>query len=1073
MNPILLFSLLAALTATAPDGGPTLIQHFQEPERAALPYVWWHWMDGEISLDGIRKDLEWMDALGIAGFHQFDAGGVNMPKAAPFKRPYLSDSWKEAFRYAVRLADSLGMEMAVASAPGWSSTGGPWVSPEDAMKKLEWQTLTVEGGRIDVRLPELQKITGPYRDIPRGQEHVSVDPYGYDVAVIAVRLSGEDRTMEELGAGVSASDSVITVSFPRPATIRALTLRSGATGFRPRVGDSPCPHELQYSRDGRHWKTVCKIRLSALEYATMNVPAVKARYFRVTGPKLKSLELFTVPKLERVEERSGAAYPYDAWKYTTDEVPVAFCGKEGDVIDLSAQMTADGRLSCTLPKGRWRIWRFGASLTGKMNHPASPNATGLEVDKLDKGAWERYFQRYLELYKEAAGGMLGERGITHLLIDSYEAGPETWTPTLRHEFQTRRGYDPLPWLPVLTGQLIGSTTRSEQFLRDWRKTLSELFEENYGRVNEIIARFGMKGSYIESHETGRAFMGDGMDAKRNASVPMSAIWMTESPSGSMLPAAISDIRESASVAHIYGQNLAAAESFTVNGDNKRAYTYHPGNIKMVADIALASGLNRFIIHDSASQPADDYLPGLALFRYGQWFHRNETWAPYAKVWMDYLARSCTMMQAGRNVADILLYYGEDTNATAQYGGEYLSCLPKIPAGYNFDYANPHVLLHAVRPEGGCLVTDSGQRYRVLVLGAACKAYMSDEVLARIESLKAQGVPVCYEEDLPEALKAEGILPDVEIPGHAGDDGIKDGDDGTGPEARHGRPDRPSPDGLWGDGFLFGGKVPQNSRGHDCTIAGIQFVHRVAASEGMDIYWLCNFTGKDWRGSVRFREGGAFAALFNAETGAMERIPRSGAGVDLRLKTGDAVFVVLTDRPLDLPEAKPEYKASEVMTLSRWWDVEFKQKGGEQALETFSELNDWTTNSDPVVKYFSGTAHYSSVFKVPAGALDGLEEARIDLGAVYVMAELIVNGHNAGVLWRTPFLSPDLLPWLKEGENTIEVNVTNLWVNRMIGDRQKGEAPVTRVRRFYNAGDPLLPSGLLGPVRLIGYDTPTP
>jgi hypothetical protein len=805
----------------------------------------------------------------------------------------------------------------------------------------------------------------------------------------------------------------------------------------------PCPHELQYSSDGKTWKTAGKLLLSVLEYATVNIPAVKARYFRVTGPKLKSLELFTVPKLERVEERSGSAYPYDAWKYSTDTAPAAFCAKEGDVVDLSAQMTADGHLSCTLPKGKWRIWRFGASLTGKMNHPASPNATGLEVDKLDKGAWERYFQRYLELYKDAAGGLLGERGITHLLIDSYEAGPETWTPKLPQEFKARRGYDLMPWLPVLTGQIVGSTARSEQFLRDWRKTLSELFEENYARVNEIIATFGMKGSFIESHEMGRAFLGDGMAVKKNATYPMSGIWMTNSLSGSLPAAAISDIRESASVSHIYGKPIVAAESFTINGDGKRAYTYHPGNIKMVADIALASGLNRFIIHDSASQPSDDYLPGLALFRYGQWFHRNETWAPYAKVWTDYLARSCTMMQAGRNVADLLLYYGEDTNATAQYGGEYLSYLPKIPVGYNFDYANPDVLLHAVRPEGGSLVTESGQRYRVLVLGAACKTYMSEEIRARIEALKAAGVPVCYEEDLPTVLASQAIRPDVTLDGPAS--------------------------GLWNDGFLYGGKVPQNSRGHDCTIAGIHFVHRVVAPEGMDIYWLCNFTGKDWRGRVSFREGGPCAALFNAEDGSMCRIPRSGNGVELALKPGDAVFVVLTDQPLDLPEAKPEYKAAEVLTLERWWDVEFHQKGGESALETFSELNDWTTNlGDPVVRYFSGTAHYSSVFNVPKGALDGLEEARIDLGTVHVMAELIVNGHNAGVLWRAPFLSPDLLPWLKEGENTIEVNVTNLWVNRMIGDRQKGEAPVTSVRRFYNAGDKLLPSGLLGPVRLIGY-----
>ena len=155
MNATLLISLLAVLMTASPDDGSKLVNDFREPARTARPYVWWHWMDGEVTLDGIRKDLLWMDEMGIAGFHQFDAGGVNMPKAAPFKRPYLSDSWKEAFRYAVQLADSLGMEMTVASAPGWSSTGGPWVSPEDAMKKLEWQTVEVQGGSINLSLPAL------------------------------------------------------------------------------------------------------------------------------------------------------------------------------------------------------------------------------------------------------------------------------------------------------------------------------------------------------------------------------------------------------------------------------------------------------------------------------------------------------------------------------------------------------------------------------------------------------------------------------------------------------------------------------------------------------------------------------------------------------------------------------------------------------------------------------------------------------------------------------------------------------------------------------------------------------
>ena len=1038
----ILLTMILAMLAGAPDGNDKIIEQFQNPTRAARPYVWWHWMDGEVSLDGIKKDLEWMDAVGIAGFHQFDAGGVNMPKAAPFKRPYLSETWKEAFRYAVQKADSLNMEMAIASAPGWSSTGGPWVSPEDAMKKLEWQTIETQGGQIDLKLPDLKKITGPYQDIPRKAEHIDIEPYGYDVAVVAVQLTPDDRTMEELGAKVTKESAdkegckTITIEFPRKQQIRAFTLRASAGGFRPREGDAYSKNEIQYSNDGKKWQTLTKVIKSPLDYVTVNASA-KARFFRAIGEKLIDLELFTTNKIQQFEEKAGYCFPYDFNKQSF-WIAEKF-SRNTEVIDLTDKLNQDGTLKCELPNGRWRIYRFGASLTGKMNHPASPNATGLEVDKLDKEAWTRYFHNYLDMYKEAAGGMLGPKGITHLLVDSYEAGTETWTTNLPQEFRARRGYDLLPWLPVLTGEIIGSSLESEKFLSDWRKTLSELFEENYQRINEIIAAYGMKGTYIESHETGRAFVGDGMAVKKNATVPQSAIWMEDSPSGSMIPSAISDIRESASVAHIYGQNIAAAESFTINGDGKRAYTYYPGNIKMVADIALASGLNRFVIHDSASQPSDDYLPGLALFRYGQWFHRNETWAPYAMVWTDYLARSCQMMQQGRNVADILLYYGEDTNATAQYGGEKLEYLPRIPAGYNFDYANPDVLLNAVRTDGKCLVTASGQRYKVLVLGGNCRRYISKEISERIDAIRAQGVPVCYEDELPSCLNANGIAPDVEISGASG---------------------------LWNDGFLFGGEVPKNSRGHDNTIAGIQYVHREIS--GGQIYWFCNFTQKPWDGEIKVRDGAKCAALLNPEDGSAVRLPKGGNVLTLKLKAGDAVFVMLTDQPLNVPAAKPEYTEKEILTLDRWWDVEFNQKGGEKATETFSVLNDWTGNiNDPVVRYFSGTANYKSAFTVPAGALNNLKEARLDLGTVYVMAELIINGHNTGVLWREPYISADILPYLKEGENSIEINVTNLWVNRMIGDRQRGEKPVTKVRRFYVAGDKLLPSGLLGPVKLIG------
>ena len=1028
-------SLLSLSIALAPVD--SLVANFQNPQRAARPYVWWHWMDGEVTLDGIRKDLEWMDAVGIAGFHQFDAGGVNMPKAAPFKRPYLSQSWKEAFRYAVRLADSLDMEMTVASAPGWSSTGGPWVKPEDAMKKLEWQTLEVPGGKVHVKLPDLTKVTGPYKDIPLRHETKQAPSFGYDICVVAVKIPDAERNAEELGAVFSRDEGKsISVTFPHKVTVKSFTLQSLPTGIRPREGDFYGQNELQCSSDGKKWRTIVRVPKSPQDFTTMNIPATKSKYFRVIGKNILDLQLYTVAKIDHVEEKAGFANCYDFNRFGTPEFEQDSYPAFEDVIVLTEKMSPEGNLDCTLPAGKWRIYRFGASLTGKMNHPASPNATGLEVDKLDKDAWSRYFHTYIDMYKDAAGGMLGEKGITHMLVDSYEAGPATWTPSLPEEFKIRRGYDLLPWMPVLTGQIIQSASRSEQFLRDWRKTIGELFTENYNRLNAIIAEYGMKGTYIESHESGRAFMGDGMDAKKAATVPMSAIWMADSYTGSMLASAVSDIRESASVAHIYGQNIAAAESFTVNGEGKCAYTYYPGNIKQIADIALASGLNRFIIHDSASQPADDYLPGLGLFKYGQWFHRNETWAPYAKVWTDYLARSCQMMQTGRNVADILLFYGEDTNATAEYGGEYLRMLPKIPAGYNFDYANPDVIMNVVRAENGRLVTDSGQSYSILVLGGSCRRYMSAEMNRRIASFISQGVPVCFEDELEESLKLEGIKPDVELG---------------------------SVSGVWNDGFIYGGKVGRNHRNHDAALAGIQFVHRSCHSASVEIYWLCNFTGSDWQGEVKFRDGGKHIAVFNPETGETGK-----ASGKVCLKTGDALFFVLTDSPLDIPDYVPAFRSRDILTVDRYWDVEFKQKGGESALETFSSLSDWSSNSDPVVKFFSGTANYKSSFSVPAGSLEGLDQCKLDLGDVQVMAELIINSHNAGVLWRSPYISGDILPYLKEGENTIEVNVTNLWVNRMIGDRQRGEKPVTKVRRFYTAGDKLLPSGLLGPVKLIGY-----
>lgn len=1026
----------------------SLADIFNEPPQEARPQVWWHWMDGNVSREGIKKDLEWMKRSGIGGFHQFDAGGIDMPRAAKVKLPYLSDGWKDAFRYSLQLADSMGLEATIASAPGWSSTGGTWVTPEDALKKLEWRSVDVLGGKVDIVLPDPYRTVGPYQDYFQGNDRVEIQPYGEDLFVLAVKRSPRDLSMEGMGAVTTVSDTLITVSFPKPRRIRSFTLKSQAMGGRPRKGEPDCRNILEYSRDGRTWKTVRKILPARIPYTTENISPVRARYFRVRGEKLEGLELHTVCRIEHAEELGGFSNNFDFNRFHT---PKARAPQE--VIDLTGKMAPDGTLSCTLPKGRWRIYRFGWSITGKVNHPASPEATGLEVDKLDKDAWMRYFHHYLDLYKDMSGGMLGERGIRYLLTDSYEAGSYTWTPSLPEEFRARRCYDLLPWLPVLAGEILGSSEMSEGFLWDWRKTLGELFCENYERISDLVEEYGLAGSYCETHEGGRAYVGDGMDPKLHSTIPMAAIWMENTPTGSGVPSAIADIRESASAAHLTGKRIVAAESFSVNGDEGRAYTYCPENMKYIADVALSAGLNRFVIHESASQPNDAYLPGLQLFRYGQWFHRNETWGEYARVFTDYLAKSSAMLQQGSPVADILLYYGEDSNVTSLYGGDSFDLLPDVPPGHEYDFVNPSALL-AMEP-------DSSMRYKVLWLDRNCET-MSIEVLVKIQELADAGIRICGSAPVRvaglKALQADRVLfrrlvRDIWKSGRYNVFG-------TLAEALEGV----EPDCL----AYFDGK--------EASPTDFRYVHRTLP-DGDHVYWIRNFSGSDTRATISFRDHCRNAALFNPENGSIIPLEPSFEGgrarVSIPMIPSDAFFVVFSDGPF-VPAGSRMWFDSRNETPSMYlalqddWRVHFSQKGGGKADEYYTELHSWTESTDPIVRYFSGTAVYTTVFSMRNERLESSGRILLDLGDVRNIAEVTLNGKPAGVLWKAPFRTEDIKPLLREGDNTLEVKVTNLWRNRMIGDVQPGEThPVTSIRRFYKAGDPLLPSGLLGPVTVIG------
>lgn len=1048
-----------------------------------------------------------MKRSGIGGFQNFDAG-VTTPQIVAKRLLYMTPEWKAAFRLATKLADSLKLEMAIAGSPGWSESGGPWVPAKDGMKKLVWSEVRLKSGQsFNGILPKPTATTGDFQNLAIPKEtsvirlKIPAPPEYYeDVAVIAYPLPATDISLNELAPKITSnagsfalkqltdgdlettnllpSDpangySWIQYEFAQAQTIKAVSVTG--SGVRSPFGlpGQSGERSLEVSDDGINFRRVAFIPLSVIPQQTVAIPPTTARYFRIkfdnakahpnfiatligggsiaqppAGNDIAELVLYPASRINHFEEKAGFVASADLLKYPTPATPDVI--PQANVVDLTGKIDKNGALNWTPPasSGDWKIVRFGYSLTGKQNHPASVEATGLEVDKMDARAVKDYFTNYLDQYKDATGGLIGSRGLQYMITDSYEAGQETWTPKMMEEFQKRRGYSLLPWMPVLTGGIVGSADASEQFLWDWRKTISELIAENhYDQLTDILKTYGMK-RYSESHENGRLYVVDGMDVKRTAAIPMSAMW-TPGLGGSPPNMARADILESASVAHIYGQNLVAAESFTAIGFGASgAWSYSPEKLKPTADLELASGVNRFVIHTSVHQPVDDKIPGLSLSVFGQWFNRHDTWANQAKVWTDYLARSSYLLQQGKFVADIVYYYGEDNNITGLFGAK----LPDIPQGYSYDFINPHALINLLSVEQGKLTTPSGMKYRVLVLDSNARK-ISLPVLRKIAQLAKRGAIIT------------GIKP--EMTASLNDDPL---------EFQH------LVDEVWNSGganvhqgktiaevLSSSGISPDFEYSKSHNDIPLRYVHRKVA--GGDIYWVNNPNDQTETIDARFRITGKVPQIWHPETGKTEavsyKIANGHTTVSLNLEPNDALFVVFLVPSKKSAVTLPARTVKSIIGIESPWNVTFQPDRGAPSKTTFENLISYTAHTDPGIKYFSGTATYTKSINIPANSFVKGAQLRLDLGDVKNLAEVMLNRKSLGTVWNPPF-SLDVTNAMKPGKNVLEIKVTNLWVNRLIGDQQtdvRQKITYTAIP-FYNANSKLLPSGLLGPVKLI-------
>ncbi|MDX9971518.1 MAG: glycosyl hydrolase [FCB group bacterium] len=1044
---------------------------FENPPASDRPWVYWFWKNGNIDREAITADLESMQKVGIGGFILMEVS-LSVP---PGEYKFFSPEWRGMFKHAVEEANRLGLQVSMNSAPGWTGSGGPWVTPEQSMQKVVFSETQVAGGqRVEVDLPQPEAFEGFYRDI----------------AVIAFPSMPGDYRIEEI-------------------INKALYARGPFT----------------------------------------SMPGVPASY----------------PIKAEYEDP-----PKDSI------VPL------GQVVDLTAQAKDGARLTWDAPAGNWTVLRIGHTSTGQTNRPAP--LPGLECDKLDPEALDAHFEAFIDVLM---GDIEPEarKALVAVHLDSWEVGAQNWSRHFREEFKKRRGYDLLPYFPVMTGRVVESLEISERFLWDLRQTVSELIVENHGkRLRKLANERGLWFSVEPYDMTPCADMSLGA----TADVPMCEFWTNTFDS-------VFSVVEATSVAHVYDRPVVPAESFT----SVDSWTYHPGMIKAHGDWAFSMGINRIVFHRFIHTPFSNARPGLSLGPHGLHYERTEPWWDYSTPWHEYLARCQHVLRQGQFVSDVLYLSPE--------GAPNVFLAPNpAPAGYKFDGCTPEALLTRVTARDGQMVLPNGARYSLLVLPKS--ETMTPELLEKVRELSAAGVPIVgappvqspsltgYPEcdarvlELAAALKEHLIAPE-DNPPKGPDDSLYEsllparwiwytGDDpnekkpvgfryfrrtfdlpsdpavesarivltadnaftlyvngteagagsdrkelypfdvtallkpganviaiaaenkGTQPnnaglvaslavKLKDGRETVVSTDTQWmssaeasdswtGDapagtwtaaldlaGF---GKYPWGEVGRKSpridpyadssqveallkgmnampdfeSDAELKYVHRRIDTQ--DVYFVANGSDKPVEAACMFRVAGKDVELWQPETGAKRKLNPGNTSEDgrtvlsLRFEPLESYFLVFNERDpkavlerVDRP-VKPDFPTYRpVIEMSGPWSVAFDPKsGGPAEPVVFDALSDWAQRPEEGIRYYSGEATYTKTFDVPADALK--QPLYLDLGQVEVSAAVKVNGKDVGIAWKQPYRVA-LGDAVKAGANTLEVRVVNLWPNRMIGDEK--------------------------------------
>lgn len=986
--------LAEAQFATNPGNIAALAREFAQPPASSTPGVYWYFMDGNFSREGVTRDLESMKEAGISRVVFLEVN-VGVPRG---KVLFRSPEWLELFAFVVSESKRLGIEITLGVGPGWAGSGGPWVKPEDSMPHLVASETTVtadQQGPVKLPVPPPRK---PYF----GEEGLTPEfkqqweSYYADVAVLAYPTSSGAKKVSDIDN-------------------KALYYREPYTS---KPGVPP--------------------------YLEMDAAADAG----TSGPAI-------------AREK---------------------------VLNLSGKMDKDGTLNWKPESGEWTVLRFGTRNNGAITRPAPAPGIGMEVDKMNTAALSRHLENFTGKIFKQVGDIAADTpgGLKMLHMDSWEMGAQNWTPGMREEFRKRRGYDPTPYFPAYLGYVVETPEISERFLWDLRLTCQELvFENHVDALKEYGRKYGM-GLSIEPYDMNPT---SDLALGSLADIPMCEFWSA----GYGFDSAFTCL-EATSIAHVKGRRFVQAEAFT--GDPGENWNQYPGSMKNQGDWAFALGINRFFYHTFAHQALDESLaPGMTMGPYGVHWDRKQTWWPMVGAYHRYVSRCQHLLQHGQAVSDILYVIAEGAPHVFVAPPTALAGAGVLPdkRGYSFDGCAPGDFMNA-NVENGQVVFPGGGSYRIVVLPVVKE--MSPAFLKKVLYLLEAGATIagvrpnqaCGLSGYPQSdAEVKALADKIWGAGAASTDlqerAVGKGRLVTAPSlaVRDGKSLFPPYDPV---ASILRKQVTEDFS----STAPLRYHHRKLSDSEM--YFVSNTADERVQADCTFRCDMGAPEIWGPLAGDIRPLPiykqaNGATTVPLQFFPHQSYFVVFRKSPREQSDGVNFNEVRKRETLEGPWTVSFDPKWGGPASVQFDQLVDWTTRPEEGIRYYSGSATYKKEFNFRGTSNADEGPLYLDLGEVKHLARVRLNGKDLGVVWTHPW-RVDIAPHVRVGTNQLEINVANLWPNRMIGDKKyendgirdgkwpdwmaTGQRPKTN-RFTFTTYDPfkpdtkLIPSGLIGPITL--------